>query len=129
MMSVELDFYSSSSLKQQSAGRHVVPFRHIILISSQAVNTNLVVFCLTRSELEPTFHHTLGKQTNHYTTNMVPSCRGGGRSSQIFYKQVMKWSFMYTWVSISSYLNIQTLVFFDLLNNVSKTRIYYIILI
>jgi hypothetical protein len=33
----ELDFYSASSLKQQSAGRHVAPLRHIILIPSQPV--------------------------------------------------------------------------------------------
>ena len=29
--------YSSSSLKQKSAGRHVAPFEHIILISSLPV--------------------------------------------------------------------------------------------
>jgi hypothetical protein len=33
----ELDFYSASSLKQQSAGRHVTPLGHIILIPSQPV--------------------------------------------------------------------------------------------
>ena len=33
----ELDFYSASSLKQQSAGRHVAPLRHIILILSQPI--------------------------------------------------------------------------------------------
>jgi hypothetical protein len=33
----ELDFYSVSSLKEQSAGRHVAPLRHIILIPSQPV--------------------------------------------------------------------------------------------
>ena len=32
-----LDFYSAISLKQQSAGRHVVLLRHIILIPSQPV--------------------------------------------------------------------------------------------
>ena len=31
------DVYSASSLKQQSAGRRVVPLRHIILILSQPV--------------------------------------------------------------------------------------------
>jgi hypothetical protein len=31
----ELDFYSASSLKQQSAGRHVGQLGHIILIPSQ----------------------------------------------------------------------------------------------
>ena len=30
----KLDFYSASSLKQQSAGRHVAPLVHIILIPS-----------------------------------------------------------------------------------------------
>ena len=34
---VELDIYSASSLEQQSAGRHVAPLGHIILISSQPV--------------------------------------------------------------------------------------------
>jgi hypothetical protein len=33
----ELDFYSASSLKQQSAVRHVVPRGHINLITSQPV--------------------------------------------------------------------------------------------
>ena len=33
----EQDFYSDSSLKQQSAGRHVAPLGHIILILNQPV--------------------------------------------------------------------------------------------
>jgi hypothetical protein len=33
----EFDFYSASSLKQQSAGKHVAPLGHIILIPSQPV--------------------------------------------------------------------------------------------
>jgi len=33
----ELDFYSASSLKQQSAGRRVAPLGHIILIPSWPV--------------------------------------------------------------------------------------------
>jgi hypothetical protein len=33
----ELDFYSASSLKKQSAGRQVAPLGHIILIPSQPV--------------------------------------------------------------------------------------------
>ena len=36
---VELDLYSASSLKQQSAGRHVTPLQHIILIPRQPVYT------------------------------------------------------------------------------------------
>jgi hypothetical protein len=31
----ELDLYSTSSLKQQSEGRHVAPLGHIILIPNQ----------------------------------------------------------------------------------------------
>ena len=33
----ELDLYNASSLKQQSADRHVAPLWHIILITSQPV--------------------------------------------------------------------------------------------
>ena len=33
----EMDFYSASSLKQQSAGRHVAPPQHIILTPNQPV--------------------------------------------------------------------------------------------
>ena len=33
----EFEIYSSSSLKQQSAGSHVAPHGHIILIPSQSV--------------------------------------------------------------------------------------------
>jgi hypothetical protein len=32
-----LDFYSASSLKQQSADRHVAPLGHIILIPRQQI--------------------------------------------------------------------------------------------
>ena len=34
----ELDFYSDSSMKQQSAGRHITPLGHIILIPSQPIS-------------------------------------------------------------------------------------------
>ena len=33
----DLDFYSASSLKQQSEGRHVAPLGHVILIPNQPV--------------------------------------------------------------------------------------------
>jgi len=33
----QLDYYSASSLKQQSAGKHVAPLGHNILITSQPV--------------------------------------------------------------------------------------------
>ena len=36
-MIVELNCYSASSLKQQSANRHIAPLGHIILIPSQPV--------------------------------------------------------------------------------------------
>ena len=42
----ELDYYSASSLKQQSAGRHVAPLGLTILLPSQAVlvlSSNCVV--------------------------------------------------------------------------------------
>ena len=67
----DLDFHSS--LKQQSAGRHVASLGHIILIPSQAViantpyccvltgeatNTNFIIFGLTWPGSEPTVHHT-----------------------------------------------------------------------
>ena len=32
-----LDFYTASTVKQQSAGRHFTPLRHIILIERQPV--------------------------------------------------------------------------------------------
>ena len=37
MLIKELDLYSASLMKQQSTGKHVAPFEHIILIPSQAV--------------------------------------------------------------------------------------------
>jgi hypothetical protein len=35
----EFDFYSASSLKQQFAGKHIAPLRHIILIPNQPIFT------------------------------------------------------------------------------------------
>ena len=55
----ELDMYSASSLKQQSADRHVAPLGYVILIhvaSGEATNTNCIVFCLTWPGLEPTIY-------------------------------------------------------------------------
>jgi len=64
-----MDFYSASSLKQQSAGRHVAPLGHIILIptqpvfalspkccvlSGEATNISFIVFGLTTPGLKPT---------------------------------------------------------------------------
>ena len=82
----KLDFYSASSLKQQSAGRHVAPLGLMILIPSQPVfvlsakcfmlsgdstNTNSIVFGLNQSVLERTIYHTRGEHANHYTTDVA----------------------------------------------------------
>jgi hypothetical protein len=39
----EWDFYSASSLKQQSAGRHVAPLVHIILIPTSLCSYSLIM--------------------------------------------------------------------------------------
>jgi hypothetical protein len=67
------DFYSASSLKQQSVDRHSPPLGHIILIpnqpvfalspyccmlSGEATNSNFIVFGFTWSELKLTIYHT-----------------------------------------------------------------------
>jgi hypothetical protein len=80
-----LDFYHASSLKQ-SAGRHVAPLEHIILIpnqpvftlspecymlSGEATNKNFIVFALTQLGLEPMIYCTRGEHANHYATNVV----------------------------------------------------------
>ena len=68
-----MDIYSLSSLKQQSLDQHVAQLGRIILIQSQpvfalspyccvlsgeATNTNLIVFYLIRSRVEPTIYRT-----------------------------------------------------------------------
>jgi hypothetical protein len=73
-------------LKQRSTDRHVASVGHIILIPSQpvfalspkfcaffgeATDTNFVVFCLTRSGLEPTIYRTRDEHANHYTIDAV----------------------------------------------------------
>ena len=65
-----MDFYSASSLKQQSMDRHVAPLWHIILIPSQP-NTNFIIFGLTRPVLEPTIYRTRGEHANYYATDAV----------------------------------------------------------
>ena len=68
----ELDFYSASSLKQQSAGRHVAPLGHIFLIPSQPVFVSFF-FGLTRPEpeLEHTIDPTRDEHANNYATDAV----------------------------------------------------------
>ena len=46
----ELDFYSDTSLIQQSAGRHVAPLGHIILILSQPVYAVSPQYCVLSGE-------------------------------------------------------------------------------
>ena len=79
----ELDFNSASSLKQQSAGRHVATLGHIILIPRKPVfalspyccvlsgETTNTVFGLTKPGLEPTFYRNRCDHANHYATDAV----------------------------------------------------------
>ena len=58
----ELDFYSASSLKQQSADRHVSPLGHIILIPSHPVfavllNAACLVIKKTKNNEQPLQKH------------------------------------------------------------------------
>jgi len=79
-----LDFYSTSSLKQQSTDRHVATLEHIILIPSQpafalspeccvlsgeATNTNFIVVGVARCGLDCTRGD--HAHANNYTTNAV----------------------------------------------------------
>jgi len=50
----EFDFYSPSSLKQQTAGRHIEPLRHIILIRvHQSLLLHLSAVCLAEKQQIP----------------------------------------------------------------------------
>jgi hypothetical protein len=53
----------------------------LMLPSGEALNTNFIVFGLTRSELEPTIYHTRGEHANHYTTDAVHVYSGVPRRS------------------------------------------------
>ena len=79
----DIGFYSHSSPKQQSAGKHSIPLEHIIpipnqqlfalspqcyVISDEGTDIRFIVFSLTRSGVEPTIYHTRGEHGNHYTT-------------------------------------------------------------
>jgi hypothetical protein len=48
-----LDFYSASSLKQQSAGKDVTPIGHIILIPSQQAFALSPAVCLEEKQHIP----------------------------------------------------------------------------
>ena len=64
---VELEFYSASSMEQQSADRHVAPLGHIILIPSQLV-TSLLLFlnavCLAEKQFYSLLFDPTGAQTH-----------------------------------------------------------------
>ena len=45
-----VEFYSASSLKQQPAGRHVAPLRHIIMIPSRSVVALSPLGCMLSGE-------------------------------------------------------------------------------
>jgi hypothetical protein len=41
------------------------------MLSGEATDTNLIVFGLNRSGIEPTIYRTRGEHANHYTTDAV----------------------------------------------------------
>ena len=58
----ELDFYSASSLKQQSMCRHVAPHRHIILIPRHFFRTSYSKIDLNYSQcMEPLGYYKQGR--------------------------------------------------------------------
>jgi len=84
----KLNLYKASSQKQQFAGRHVAPLRHIMLILSQpvfaltpwscvvsreAANTNFIISDLTpiRAQIQDLLHSR--QEANHYTTDAISS--------------------------------------------------------
>jgi hypothetical protein len=77
----ELDIYNSSSLKQQSADRHVAQLDHINLIlggSTSLCSYSLMPSAyrrgrdgLTNQVSEPTIYHTRGKYGHNYTIDTI----------------------------------------------------------
>ena len=72
----ELDLYSASSLKQQSAVRHVAPLGHIILSLGQQVFALSHYCCVLIGEATNTGVRTHDlphsrQHANHYATNAV----------------------------------------------------------
>jgi hypothetical protein len=82
---VRSNSYCASSLKQQSAGRHVAPLWHIpnskptilcsyslmLHVSWKSSKYQFLIFSLTWLALDPSIYYTLGKYANHYTTDAV----------------------------------------------------------
>ena len=80
MLTRWVGLFSDRSLKQQPRGRHVTPFGHVILISSQLVFALCSYYLLLcgqrrsnkyRPGHKPTIYHTLVEQANHYITDAV----------------------------------------------------------
>jgi hypothetical protein len=46
------------------------------MFSTEAANTNFIVFGLARQWLEPMANHTQGEHTYHYTNNVVQTVAG-----------------------------------------------------
>jgi hypothetical protein len=72
----EFDFYSASSLKQQSTDRHVVPLRHMLFLLNAACLVEkqqipILESLVSRPGLKPTIYRTRGNHANHYATNAV----------------------------------------------------------
>ena len=83
----EFDFYSASSLSQQSADRRVALSDTLFwfrtnqsllfllnaacLAEKQQISINFIVFGLTQQGLEPTIYRTQGEYDNHYATDAV----------------------------------------------------------
>ena len=79
---LQLDFYSVSSLKQQSMGRHVFPQGHTVLIrTNQSLLFHLNTKCLVEKQPLPWFDHIEalmhdiptqgGYHTSHYITDWI----------------------------------------------------------
>jgi hypothetical protein len=83
----EVDFYSASSLKQQSwvdmllhsdtlfwfrANQYLLFLLNAACLArSNNKHINFIVFGLTRPRREPTIYHTRGKHADHYATDAV----------------------------------------------------------
>ena len=78
--------FSTSSLKQQSAGRHVASRRHAdseptslspqwCVLSGESPNINVMVFGLTQPRYEPTIYYTRIDHVHRYTFDAVQFCR------------------------------------------------------
>ena len=101
----ELDFYSASSLKQQSAGRHVAPLVHIILIPSQpvfpftslccvlcgeATNTNFSLWCdLTGAQTHDLQHSRQARYPLHHWCSSKLGWRTEDSSMNNYYPHII----------------------------------------